>query len=142
MLSSPSQRRKTDNKPRDASTPQGSTTAESVRTLLKKNSKYSKRINYDALKDLFVDSPVDLDEKADDMYTMDDKSDGEGVGGMVVIEEEAGSVAVAPVPRSTPKKTVPGMHEEDDADADADADVDEGSDKGEDVWEDAYEQEV
>ncbi|KAG2002253.1 transcription initiation factor IIB, variant 3 [Coprinopsis cinerea AmutBmut pab1-1] len=48
-------RRKTNNKPRDASTPAGGTAAESVRNLIKKNPKYSKRINYDALKDLFVD---------------------------------------------------------------------------------------
>ncbi|EDR03383.1 uncharacterized protein LACBIDRAFT_143618, partial [Laccaria bicolor S238N-H82] len=46
-------RRKGNNKPRDASTAAGGTTAESVRNLLKKNPKYSKRINYDALKDLF-----------------------------------------------------------------------------------------
>ena len=54
--------------------------------MLKKNPKYSKRINYEALKDLFVeggdDNPaapvprfqtptMNLDEK-DDMYTIDD----------------------------------------------------------------------
>lgn len=49
-----SQRRKT-NKNRDGSLPHGATAAESVRNLIKKNPKYSKRINYDALKDLFTD---------------------------------------------------------------------------------------
>ncbi|KAJ2924283.1 hypothetical protein H1R20_g12815, partial [Candolleomyces eurysporus] len=50
-------RRKTTTKPRDASTAAGGSAAESVRNLIKKNPKYSKRINYEALKDLFVDSP-------------------------------------------------------------------------------------
>ena len=84
------QRRKTSNKPRDASTPSGSTAAESVRNLIKKNPKYSKRINYDALKDLFVD--VD-DEKDDDaLYTID--SGDADADGMEVIEEEGGAVGV------------------------------------------------
>lgn len=42
-------------RPRDTSTAAGDTTAESVQNLRKKNSKYGKRINYDALKDLFVE---------------------------------------------------------------------------------------
>jgi len=73
--------------------------------MLQKNKRYSKRINYDALKDLFVDTPSanaieatygrNMDDDKDDdftadLYTMDDKSDGEGMGtGMVVIEEGA-----------------------------------------------------
>lgn len=121
-----------------------------MRNLIKKNPKYSKRINYDALKDLFVEGGgppsfakgmgLGSDEKDDEeLYTMDDRSDGGGAG-MVIIEEEAGVVARAPAaPGSRPK--VPGLE---DGDADADADVDYGSDKADDVggWEDAYEQEV
>ncbi len=77
----------TNNKPHDASTPSGSTPGEAVRNMLKKNPKYSKRINYDALKDLFdgdslslVPTNIDLDEKEDDMYHLseNEKSDGEG----------------------------------------------------------------
>ncbi|OJT08769.1 hypothetical protein TRAPUB_335, partial [Trametes pubescens] len=49
-------RRKTNNKPRDASTSHGSTAAESVRNLIKKKPKYSKRVNYNALKDVFTDA--------------------------------------------------------------------------------------
>ncbi|EGN97551.1 hypothetical protein SERLA73DRAFT_75218 [Serpula lacrymans var. lacrymans S7.3] len=130
-------RKKTNNKPRDASTPSGSTAAESVRNLIKKNPKYSKRINYDALKDLFMDGgPVPrLDEK-DDMYTMDDKSDGEG---MVVVEEEGGGVGVQ-------RRKLPGDRSiEESIDANLEED-EEGSDKGDEPldtgWEDAYEQEV
>ncbi|KAI0036367.1 cyclin-like protein, partial [Vararia minispora EC-137] len=71
-------RRKSTNKPRDASTPHGSTAAESVRNLLKKSSKYSKRINYDALKGIFADE----DGKSGDgdlpkLYTFDDDKDEE-----------------------------------------------------------------
>lgn len=95
--------------------------------MLKKNPKYSKRINYDALKDLFVESGgppsiaanMGLDDDKDDteLYQIgDDKSDGVNM----VIIEDAG--AVAPV-------------------GDADA---EGSEDGGEVvgWEDAYEQEL
>jgi transcription factor IIIB 90 kDa subunit len=104
-----------------------------VRNLIKKNPKYSKRINYDALKDLFVDGGDEKDDNG--LYTIDDKSDGEE---MLVIEEEGGGVglAVGEPPR-------PGEGEED-ADGDVDPDVD-GSEKGDEVevgWEDAYEQEV
>ncbi|KAF8891806.1 hypothetical protein BD779DRAFT_1799037 [Infundibulicybe gibba] len=140
-------RRKTKAQPRDASTPHGSTAAESVRTLLKKHPKYSKRINYDALKDLFIDGPPhpsmrdDDDDKEDDLY--DDKSDGEGIGGMVLIEEE-GSVGVKP----NPVAKNPGVHGSDgkgivEEDAEGDVDVDYGSDKDDEVgWDDGYEQEI
>lgn len=74
------------------------------------------------------------DDKDDDLYTMDDKSDGEG---MVVIEEEPGTVAVAPVPASASRPRVPGAEEDDPEEASDKEDVD-------DVvgWEDAYEQEI
>ena len=138
------QRRKTGTtKPRDASTAHGATAAESVRTMLKKNPKYSKRINYDALKDLFVESggppslaaAMGLNEDKDDadLYQIgDDKSDG---GDMVIIEEAAGAVS-APVEDGPP---ILG-----EGDLDADGEVDEGSEGGGEVisWEDAYEQEI
>ncbi|KAH7883861.1 BRF1-domain-containing protein [Phlebopus sp. FC_14] len=125
-------RRKASTKPRDESTPSGTTAAESVRNLLKKNPKYSKRINYDALKDIFVDGEgpiLDLDEK-DDLYSMeDDKTDGDG---MVLVEEGGG------IGRQKPRtKDLPGHLVGDD-----------GSEKGDDEvadigWDDdAYEQEV
>ncbi|KAG7087469.1 hypothetical protein E1B28_013434 [Marasmius oreades] len=92
-------RRKTNNKPRDTTTPHGATTAESVRNMLKKNPKYSKRINYDALKDLFVDSTgsTNFDDKDDGMlYTIDDKDDEEQT--LVVIEDDPRSVVSPPKP--------------------------------------------
>jgi transcription factor IIIB 90 kDa subunit len=144
------QRRKKDI-PRDTSTPHGNTAAESVRNLIKKNPKYSKRINYEALKDLFVENnnalpAVSLDEKdADGLFTMpfDEKNEEEYFG--LVIEEEGGGIGMVP----PPALSCPGITDvvEDDADGDEDADADgeEESDKGDDVglgWEDAYEQEV
>ncbi|KAG5634460.1 hypothetical protein H0H81_001877, partial [Sphagnurus paluster] len=136
-------RRKTNNKPRDASTPHGNTAAESVRNLLKKNPKYSKRINYDALKDLFVEgggppsfaANMGLGDDKDDaeLYTIGEDKSEDGPMGMVIIEEEAGSVAVTPAPS---RKSDLG----EDADADADADSDYGG--GEVGWDDAYEQEI
>lgn len=76
-------RRKTSTKPRDTSTPAGVTAAESVRNLLKKNPKYSRRINYDALKDMFV--PEEDQKDGDAMYTMDDKEE------EALLDEDGGS---------------------------------------------------
>lgn len=139
------QRRKT-NKPRDATTAHGSTAAESVQNLIKKNPKYSKRINYDALKDLFVEGggPPSLaatmgvnDEKDDaELYTFgDDKSEEEAV----VIIEDAGTVTAAP------KRPTHGAAHSVEEDADIDAEGEDASDeeKGDDQpfgWE--YEQEL
>ncbi|KAI6133299.1 BRF1-domain-containing protein [Pisolithus croceorrhizus] len=124
-------RRKTSMKPRDESTPSGSTAAESVRNLIKKNPKYSKRINYDALKDLFVDggsSNPALNEK-DDLYSLDDKTDDSAV----VVEEGDGGVGI-----QKPRTRYPSP--------DAEHLGDDDSEKGDEVptlgWEDAYEQEV
>lgn len=145
------QRRKTtgSNKPRDASTPHGRTAAESVQNLIKKNAKYSKRINYDALRDLFggdgrgegqgdgsgadrsgggdfqnnnllVEPEISLDEKEDDLYQLDDKSDGEGMH----IVEESGGGGVGQTPAE---------------------EIDFGNEDGEGEeynWDDVYEQEV
>ncbi|KAF9481486.1 cyclin-like protein [Pholiota conissans] len=143
-------RRKTNNKPRDSSTAAGDTAAESVRNLIKKNPKYSKRINYDALKDLFVESGglpsanISTEDDKDDtgLYTIgmeDDKSDGEVD---VIVEEEPGTVALKPAVEASKPRTKGVMALED---MDAEGEVDEGSDddKEDDIgWEDAYEQEV
>ena len=149
------QRRKTNTRPRDASTATGDTAAESVRNLLKKNPKYSKRINYDALKDLFVQSgglpsmaanmtTGDDDKDDEDLYTMDDdKNDGEGgLMPTVIVEDEPGTVVLTPM-KETEKPRKKGILALEDADID-----DEGSDDDKDDdddgrgWEDAYEQEV
>jgi transcription factor IIIB 90 kDa subunit len=128
------QRRKTNVRSQDADNTQASSAAESVRNLMKKNPKYSKRINYDALKDLFVDGGDEKDDQQ--LYTMDEKSDGEG---MLIIEEDGGGVGLAAVQTFGKPRDVA---EDGEVDLDAEAD---GSDKGDDIevsWEDAYEQEV
>ncbi len=157
------QRRKTNNKPRDASTPSGSTAAESVRNLIKKNPKYSKRINYNALKELFTDDgssfqmPTGDDDKDDDpaLYTMDDKSDGEA---MFIVEEGGGGVGQAkPNTKSRSASLMPGpstvptasttalgaITEGDEEDAEGEEDVEEDGEKDDAYGEwDVYEQEV
>ncbi|KAF4594064.1 transcription factor TFIIIB subunit brf1 [Pleurotus pulmonarius] len=143
---SKSRKRRKTNKPRDASTAHGATAAESVRNLIKKNPKYSRRINYDALKDLFGDAggpgPSRGDDDKDDgeeLYQMgDDKSDDGGEGPVMVIEE-AGSVAAA---RPAEEAARHGIHGVNGNNEDGD-----GSDKSDDEagpmhWEDVYEQEV
>jgi transcription factor IIIB subunit 2 len=119
--------------------PSGSTAAESVRNLIKKNPKYSKRINYDALKDLFVDGRQvvpSIDDK-DDLYTMDDKSDGEG---MMVLEEGGGGIGSQ---RSVTTTRLPREEQEEQGDEREDEESEKGDDHVVDIgWEDAYEQEV
>ncbi|KAH8105649.1 hypothetical protein DFH11DRAFT_1733231 [Phellopilus nigrolimitatus] len=92
---------KTNAKLHGASTPSESIAAGAVRNLIKKRTKYNRRINYDALKSLFDgDSAgeVALSEKEEVMYTIDDKSDGEGV--CVTVEESGGGLGKsAPAPR-------------------------------------------
>jgi transcription factor IIIB subunit 2 len=117
------QRRKPTAKPRDASTPHGSTAAESVRTLLKQNARYSKRINYDALKDLFTDEKEE--EEGSMLYTMDDKE---------IVEEGGGRIGGHA-----------GLIDTGGLQADPDVEDADGSDKddyGDGGWEDSYEQEV
>lgn len=146
-----SQKRKTtSNKPRDTTTPHGATAAESVRNLIKKNPRYSKRINYDALRDLFDGagpSGTTEDEKLNmngDMWTLDPEKEDE-IG--VVIEEGGGAVGMTPTAppdameddTEQPLTSVQGTNE-----ADFDDMYAEGSDKGEEYvgdW-DVYEQEV
>ena len=69
-------------KPHDTSTPHGSMAAESVHTLLKQNLCYSKCINYNALKDLFME-----EEDRDLLYTLNKKDEDQNV---VVIKESSG----------------------------------------------------
>ncbi|CDO70998.1 hypothetical protein BN946_scf184844.g2 [Trametes cinnabarina] len=158
----PRKRRKTNNKPRDASTPTGATAAESVRNLIKKNPKYSKRINYNALKDLFTDDsgpsfrmPADEDGKDDDeeLYTIDDKDEGEG---MLIVEEAGGGVGQIPrakaksrsaslVPPAAAAATADGLPDAvEDEDAEGEEDVEEGGSDKDDTYAewDVYEQEV
>jgi len=128
------QRRKPGTKPRDASTPHGSTAAESVRTLLKQNARYSKRINYDALKDLFTDEKgEDNDSK---LYTIHDDRE-EEIATSVVVDEEGGGRVGGHA----------GLIDAGELQPDPEyMDVDDGSDKADDFgdvgWEDTYEQEV
>jgi transcription factor IIIB 90 kDa subunit len=129
--------------------PHASTAAESVRNLLRKNPKYSKRINYDALKDLFVDEGalrptlmrigLGEDEKGEDgMFgiDMDDKGEVQTAG----LFSNGGDDDDGKPPASSEDQRVepPVLY-------DADGDGDEDSEMGEEIipgWEDAYEQEV
>lgn len=105
-----------------------------MRNLIKKNPRYSKRINYDALKDLFVDGQhvPSLDEK-DDLYTIDDKSDGEG---MMVLEEGGGGIG-------SQQLVTTARYREEHGDEGEDEESEKGDDHVADIgWEEAYEQEV
>ena len=111
-----------------------------MRNLIKKNPKYSKRINYDALKDLFVDSLTVADEKDNlQLYVMEDEKN--DVDAMLLVEDEGGVVEVI---KGRDKDALAPADE--DEDADAEGDYAEGSDKGDEYrlgeWEEAYEQEV
>jgi len=144
------QRRKTNNKPRDASNPTGDTAADSLRHLVKKNPKFSRRLNYDHLKELIdgghspsiSNTAIDDDKDEADLFTMDDdKSDGEGViNPAMIVEEEPGTVVSRAPTESTTRRKNPSLPPED-----VDID-DEGSEEEKDDdllgWEDAYEQEV
>ena len=146
------QRKKKD-RPRDASTPHGSTAAESVRNLLKKNPRYSKRINYDALKDLFVDSGL----PALDVMDEKDFTPGDAIAPLLVLTGVDGKgdddgEAVFPngeddAVQNPPDQAIGDPPDEmlDEGDLDAEGEPDEESDRGEEIppdWEDAYEQEV
>lgn len=124
-----------------------------MRNLIKKNAHYSKRINYDALKDLFtVDGPVELpttpgpDDKDDDpLYVMEDKSDGESM--LVVEEPGGGGVGMAPArsrstsntPRQPPGDAIAEPDEDEDAPGEDDVEEEKGDNYND--W-DVYEQEV
>jgi transcription factor IIIB 90 kDa subunit len=109
-----------------------------VRTLLKQNARYSKRINYDALKDLF------MDEKDDDgdgvLYTLDDDDKDEQEDANLVLVEEGGG-------RIGGHARIRSLADAGDLQPDPDeADDGDGSDKADDYgdgdWEDTYEQEA
>ena len=149
MLDTIQKRKTAHTKPRDASTPHGATAAESVKNLIKKNPRYSKRINYDALRDLFdggmpesaADEKIDLDT---DLWHMDKDDDETGV----LIEEGGGGVGTVPVVKAGPSKaaatTDTEAADEDEVGGGAEEDVygyaDDKAESYED-W-DAYEQEV
>jgi len=136
-------------KPRDTATPSGSTVAESVRNLIKKNPKYSKRINYDALKDLFVDNvtapplsqslnTITEDKDEENLIIMDDKSDEDETTPLVIIQEDVGAVASSSMPKANMR-----LLNDDDLEIASDDDKydDEKYDDDGD-WEDMYEQEI
>lgn len=114
-----------------------------MRNLIKKNPRYSKRINYDALRDLFDGAgPSTVDEKIDaeeGLWRIDPDKEDEDIPAEVVIEEGGGGVGMSKP--GTPKVTAPTVEgETETGDMEDDAD---GSEKGEDYteWE-GYEQEV
>lgn len=158
------QRRKTgtNNKPRDASNAHGATAAESVRNLVTKSKKFSRKINYSAYDTLFggpttTDIGQDKDADGDDaLYHMEDKSDDET---MVVIEESGGGVGARKAARSHTRRTHTSRDEDgsgardEDTTMDAstkaysDDDPDADGEKDDDTWGaaddlDPYEQEV
>lgn len=118
-----------------------------MKNLIKKNPRYSKRINYDALRDLFdgagpMGVPVE-EQKFDmsrEMYTMDpEKEDEMGV----VVEEGGGGVGMQPVLGKSVTNEAEGADEDGEGEVDDDMYADLGG-KGDDYggeW-DAYEQEV
>ncbi|KAF9652812.1 cyclin-like protein [Thelephora ganbajun] len=118
-------RRKTSTKPRDTSTPHGTTAAESVRNLLKKNPKYSKKINYAVLDQFFKpeksSTPDDEEEEEVELYRIDENEKDDGEGEVV---EEGGEY-------QTPLRANPDYEEDED-------------DKPEEYggWEDTFEQEA
>ncbi|KAF8526611.1 BRF1-domain-containing protein [Hysterangium stoloniferum] len=144
----PRKRRKTGqgNKPRDASSASGSTTAESVRNLVTKNKKFSRKINYSAYDSLFggtTDTGQDKDADDDGLYHMEDKSDGEA---MVLVEEEGGGVGMGPR-KAGLRKTAPSRADVGTAKLYSDDEQDAEGEKDDDTWgavddTDPYEQEV
>jgi transcription factor IIIB 90 kDa subunit len=121
-----------------------------VRNLIKRNRKYSKRINYEALKDLFIDdsslpdmftAPA-VDEKVNDRHSVPTGDGHVEDDRRSEIEGEEGAIGVLPA-EILPRTQIPANGE--DGDGDEDADGEDESDKEENIglgWEDAYEQEV
>ena len=109
-----------------------------MRNLLKKSSKYSKRINYDALKGLFDEGRVEED-KDGSLYRLSDaeKSDGE----MMLVDEDARTEQTFSSQAVLRKPSEDRAADGEFADMDDD---DAESDKGEDYgsWEDTFEQEA
>ncbi|OCB90255.1 hypothetical protein A7U60_g2545 [Sanghuangporus baumii] len=123
--------------------------------MVKTSTKYSRKINYEALQNLFASdtnvsnlvppAEVDLDEKEDYMYTFDDKSDGETM--TVVVEEGGGGVGVA-AKASSPKgdTSLKGLQavSEPEGEEDGEGEEIELSEKGDEeyAWDEEYQQEV
>lgn len=114
-----------------------------MRNLIKKNPRYSKRINYDALRDLFDGagpSGAMEDDKVnvgDEMWTMDPDKDDEME---VVIEESGGAVGSSKQPEPAHEGPSTGGDEDGEGEYDDDMYAEKGDDYvGE--W-DVYEQEV
>ncbi|KAF8622040.1 hypothetical protein AX15_007325 [Amanita polypyramis BW_CC] len=147
-----SRKRRKPNKPRDATTPSGSTVTESVQNLVKKNPKYSRRINYNALKELFVDSgglpslteamTTGEDEKDDrELLEMDDGKD-DAEPQLIVEEGTVGVVSATPTNATGDTgQTLSGKHAFDEEDGEGESD-DEKDEPINYTWEDAYEQEI
>lgn len=140
------QRRKTA-RPRDATTPSGATVTESVQNLVKKNLKYSRRINYNALKELFVDSGG-LPSLAETMTTgMDEKDDteliqmedGKGDTEPQLIVEEGTVGVVSAVSTGATSDARKRGYDDEDGEGESDDEKDEPMNY---AWEDAYEQEI
>ena len=118
-----------------------------MKNLIKKNPRYSKRINYDALRDLFdggatgaaTDEKIDLDA---DLWHMDKEDDDAGV----LIEEGGGGVGMTPAkagPSKTAVATDTEAADEDEAGVEVEEELYDYTDKVEDYAEwDVYEQEV
>ena len=132
-LKKSTQRRKTGTKPRDTSSPHGTTAAESVRNMLKRNPKYSKKINYAVLDQFFKpeesftpdggeEEEEEGKEEVGSMYRIDENEKDDGEGGEVV--EEGGEY-------QTPLRANPDYEDDED---------DKPDEYG--CWEDAFEQEV
>jgi hypothetical protein len=120
---------------------------------VKKNPKYSKRINYDALAELLV-SPADrayaekvgagnLDGKEDDIYTLDPDLDAEKDGEMEVVDEDAGGLGGVASPTGPP---VTASREEGvfsrGGKEDEELEIESGKEDEEIEWGEAFEQEA
>ncbi|KAF8345136.1 BRF1-domain-containing protein [Amanita rubescens] len=142
-----SRKRRKTAKPRDATTPSGATVTESVQNLVKKNLKYSRRINYNALKELFVDSGG-LPSLAETMTTgMDEKDDteliqmedGKGDTEPQLIVEEGTVGVVSAVSTGAASDARKRAYDDEDGEGESDDEKDEPMNY---AWEDAYEQEI
>ena len=129
------QRRRASTKSRDTTTPHGTTAAESVRNLLKKNPKYSKKINYAVLDQFFKpeksSTPDGVGEGGEEeeegkeevgLYRIEESEKDDGEGEEVV--EEGGEY-------QTPLRANPDYEDDED---------DKPGEYG--GWEDLFEQEV
>ena len=105
-----------------------------MKNLIKKNPRYSKRINYEALKELFVESPPVITHSFQNDMKMEENLP--ETGDMVLLEEEGGGVGVL-----NNNKQVLAAPEADE-DAEGEEDLGDGFGAGAGEWDDFYEQEV